>query len=72
MSGYFFAGGCDLKRYGDMKIEMVPIVALKPYERNAKAHPPTQIEKIANSIPPLFMKAIADHIKIEILEKINK
>lgn len=34
----------------DFAIEMVPIDQLKPYERNAKAHPEAQVDKIARSI----------------------
>jgi len=34
----------------DFEIEMVPIDQLKPYERNAKAHPEAQVDKIARSI----------------------
>ena len=33
-----------------LKIEYLPIDALKPYERNAKEHPPEQIEQIKESI----------------------
>lgn len=34
----------------DLKIEYLPVDALKPYERNAKLHPAEQVEHIANSI----------------------
>ena len=34
----------------EMKIEYLSIDALKPYERNAKKHPPEQVQHIANSI----------------------
>ena len=34
----------------DFEIEMVPIDQLRPYERNAKAHPEAQVDKIARSI----------------------
>jgi DNA modification methylase len=34
----------------DLKIEVVSIKSLKPYDRNAKTHPAKQIEQIANSI----------------------
>lgn len=33
-----------------MKIEYLPVASLHPYERNAKQHPPEQVEHIANSI----------------------
>lgn len=33
-----------------MKIEYLPVTSLHPYERNAKQHPPEQVEHIANSI----------------------
>lgn len=33
-----------------MNVELVPIEAITPYPNNAKAHPKTQVEKIANSI----------------------
>jgi hypothetical protein len=33
-----------------MKIENVRIGEIKPYKRNAKRHPPEQVEHIANSI----------------------
>ena len=34
----------------ELKIEYIPIDQLKPYEKNAKLHPPEQVEHIANSI----------------------
>lgn len=34
----------------DMKIEYLPPGKLKPYGKNAKQHPPEQVEHIANSI----------------------
>lgn len=34
----------------ELKIEYIPIDQLKPYEKNAKLHPPKQVEHIANSI----------------------
>ena len=34
----------------NLKIEYVPIEDLKAYERNAKLHPPEQIQQIKNSI----------------------
>lgn len=34
----------------ELKIEYIPIDQLKPYEKNAKLHPPDQVEHIANSI----------------------
>lgn len=34
----------------DLKIEYIPIHQLKPYERNAKKHPPDQVSNIATSI----------------------
>jgi site-specific DNA-methyltransferase (adenine-specific) len=33
-----------------MKIEQISISKIKPYPRNAKKHPPDQVEHIANSI----------------------
>ena len=33
-----------------MKIELVNIADLRPYEKNAKRHPKEQVEKIAKSI----------------------
>lgn len=33
-----------------MQIEVVPITSLKPYENNAKLHPPAQVAQIAASI----------------------
>lgn len=33
-----------------MKIENIEISKLKPYEKNAKAHPKSQVEAIARSI----------------------
>lgn len=34
----------------DMRVESVPIEALKPYDNNAKRHTPEQIEAVGNSI----------------------
>lgn len=34
----------------ELKIEYLPLDALKPYSRNAKKHPDEQVEHIANSI----------------------
>ncbi|MBR5845520.1 MAG: ParB N-terminal domain-containing protein [Rikenellaceae bacterium] len=36
-----------------MKIEVIPIDALKPYENNAKIHTPVQVAQIATSIQEL-------------------
>ena len=33
-----------------MQIEYIPVDCIQPYERNAKKHPPEQVEQIANSI----------------------
>lgn len=33
-----------------IEIEMLPIEQLTPYEKNARAHPPAQIAKLASSI----------------------
>ena len=33
-----------------MKVELVSIGSIKPYEKNAKKHPEEQVERIANSI----------------------
>ena len=33
-----------------MKIEQLSVSEIKPYEKNAKKHPPEQVEHIANSI----------------------
>lgn len=33
-----------------LKVEYVPVTSIKPYERNAKLHPPEQIEQIRRSI----------------------
>lgn len=33
-----------------LKIEYLPINEIKPYKHNAKKHPPTQVEQIAESI----------------------
>ena len=33
-----------------MQIEMLSVAAIKPYEKNAKKHPPLQVERIAKSI----------------------
>ena len=34
----------------DLKIEYLPVAALKPYERNAKKHPRQQLDQIKRSI----------------------
>ena len=34
----------------ELRIEYLPVDALKPYSRNAKKHPDEQVEHIANSI----------------------
>lgn len=34
----------------ELRIEYLPVDALKPYERNAKKHPAEQVDHIANSI----------------------
>ena len=33
-----------------MKIESLPVAAIKPYEKNAKKHPPEQVEYIGKEI----------------------
>lgn len=44
---YFMNGGESME---ELKIEYLPVTALKPYERNAKKHPQEQVEQIKRSI----------------------
>lgn len=39
-----------MKREGDLEIVKLPIDSLTPYKRNAKKHPPEQVEQIKESI----------------------
>lgn len=40
----------DLKEIDALKVEYVPLKSIKAYKRNAKLHPPEQIEEICESI----------------------
>ena len=63
------------------QIETWPLVALRPYERNAKHHPPEQIDKIAQSMEqfgwtvPILIDAdgeiIAGHGRVMAAEQLN-
>jgi len=64
-----------------LNVQMIPVADLKPYSRNAKKHPPEQVEHIANSIrefgwqQPIVVDdnnvVVIGHGRLEAAKKLN-
>ena len=51
-----------------LKVEYIPIDALKPYDKNAKIHTPEQVEQIKKSITDFGMNDPKEYKKYTILK----
>jgi len=70
----FVNGGAGVAHWnypGQLSIEMIKRGSSYPDNYKTIGKYQEQWARIGNSVPPLFMKAIAEHIKNEILEKVD-